>query len=146
MKKIPIIENEILEKYIIPHRKDILNQTLSLKFDLKEKIGNFEKLFIEIGSGNGHFFNEIAENYPEYLFIGVEIKKKRVLKSIRKSNYLKLNNIIFANLDGFLFLNEYIDNKTIDGLYVNFPDPWSKKRYRKNRIIQDEFMQTLSKN
>ena len=145
MKKIPFIEDDILQKYLIPNPNDESTKHINKDIRISDLTKNSRKIYIEICSGNGHFLVELAENYPEYYFIGVEIKKKRVLKSIYKSNYYKLENIAWANIDGKLFLENYINDNSIDGLYINFPDPWTKKRHIKNRIIQEDFVDFSSK-
>ena len=40
---------------------------------------------------------------------------------------------------------KYFQERKIDNVYVNFPDPWSKKKWKKHRLLSDEFLQSISK-
>ncbi|MFW5799407.1 MAG: tRNA (guanosine(46)-N7)-methyltransferase TrmB [Spirochaetota bacterium] len=107
---------------------------------------HIEKVAIEIGSGNGDFLIHTAKNNPENLYIGLEIKRKRILKCVFKSYKRDINNIGFVYGDAkIILISKKIKESSIDEYYLTFPDPWPKKRHRKHRIFTNEFLDTIYK-
>ena len=52
---------DTLQKYFIPHEEDELNSRLAPLLDVKQHLERFNKSYLEIGSGNGHFLVDLAE-------------------------------------------------------------------------------------
>lgn len=94
---------------------------------------------IEIGCGNGHFLIEMAQLYPDYNFIGIELKKKRFIKSICKAMFLNLGNIKFMFNDGVRICRKHIPLSTVSEVFINFPDTWIKRRHNNRRIYNHVF-------
>lgn len=118
--------------------------------DILEKKGkwneflNKNKISLEIGCGSGHFLNTIAEQRPEEGFIGIEIRYKRLVLAADKSSKKSLDNILWIkqraeNINGLFNENE------LDNIHIYFPDPWPKRKHKKNRLLQKEFFIKLSK-
>lgn len=97
---------------------------------------------LEIGTGNGTHFAQISEKYSERMFIGLELKFKTLVQSIRRAVRAGCTNARMARYraEGVceLFASEEINN-----VYIHFPDPWPKKRHNKNRLIQTKFLNDL---
>jgi len=113
-----------------------------LKGKWNELFQNDNPLFLEIGSGAGNFTVRNAEKYQKNNYIGVELRFKRLVHSARKAEKRNLKNIVFLRRNGNE-ITEFFGKNEIDGIYINFPDPWEKKV--KNRIIQEAFFQKISK-
>jgi len=45
--------------------------------------------------------------------------------------------------EGYRLTHHYIPNESIHSVYINFPDPWPKKRHAKHRIIQPSFIEQV---
>lgn len=104
---------------------------------------NSNEIYLEIGSGQGNFTVGNAQRYRDRNFIGIELKFKRLYMSAQKANKRSLKNITFIRRWGQEIL-EFIGEEEIEGLYINFPDPWDGNE--KNRIINDKlFYETLAK-
>ncbi|MBQ8234271.1 MAG: tRNA (guanosine(46)-N7)-methyltransferase TrmB [Bacilli bacterium] len=124
---------------------DILKQSEFVIFNYEENIGNFKKIFknnnpihIEIGTGKGNFIINMALNNPDINFIGIEKYDSVLSKAVLKLKDKKIDNLKLILMDA-----KNIDNifsKEIDTLYLNFSDPWPKKRHAKRRLTSDYFL------
>ncbi|KRM90602.1 tRNA (guanosine(46)-N7)-methyltransferase TrmB [Liquorilactobacillus cacaonum] len=96
-------------------------------------------LFIEVGMGKGGFIIELARLHPENNYIGIEIQTTVAAIVLKKQIEIKLPNLqlICANGSG---LSEYFEENEIDGIFLNFSDPWPKKRQEKRRLTYRTFL------
>ncbi len=99
-------------------------------------------LDLEIGTGNGTHFAQLTEKFPDRLFIGLELKYKTLVQSIRRSLRAGCTNGRMARYraEG---VKELFADQEINNVYIPFPDPWPKKRHNKNRLIQTQFLLDL---
>lgn len=105
----------------------------------KSVFQNSAKLHLEIGMGKGTFITTLASRNPQNNYIGLEIKEERALSAAKKAEKLGLNNVRFICCN-FKFLPEIFADNEIDQLYINFPDPWPKKRHLKRRMMYVDFL------
>ena len=117
--------------------KNILINHKKLGFfpDWEKIFGRNAPLFIEIGIGNGEFIIWAGQNNPQANFIGIEICKKILKKAINKIKNSHLNNIKVLHIEGIKALCKLFKENSISGIYVNFPDPWAKKKQKKRRLL-----------
>lgn len=96
---------------------------------------------IEIGMGKGTFIIEMAKKYPEYHFIGVELFDSVLIHGVRRYDTIKQPppNLTFARCDA-IHLQDVIQPHTLDTIYINFSDPWPKKRHVKRRLTSPPFL------
>lgn len=111
----------------------------------KEHKKNFQKLFgnenpihLEIGMGKGQFIINMAKKYPKINFIGVEKYQSVLVRAVQKVQEEKLPNLKFICIDA-KELNEVFDHE-IDTIYLNFSDPWPKKRHANRRLTSPIFL------
>lgn len=119
----------------------------------KEK-GNYHNLFhndnpihIEIGTGKGSFIIEKAKRNPNINFIGIEKFDSVMVKVVEKVEQEKLSNLLLIRMDATEI--EKIFDHEIDLLYLNFSDPWPKKRHAHRRLTSPIFLkryETIFKN
>lgn len=112
--------------------------------------GNWEKLFkndkpimLEIGMGKGDFIIGMAKLHPEYNFIGIEKYESVLVRAVEKLESENLPNVFVIRYDAADLSN--IFNKEIDTIYLNFSDPWPKKRHYKRRLTYRDFLVTYDK-
>lgn len=105
----------------------------------KNIFGNDNNLHIEVGTGRGQFITTLAKNNPDINFIGMEIKEEILLKAVEKASDANLTNIKFVWGDVANF-NLLFDSNELDRIYVNFCDPWPKKRTSKRRLTHRNFL------
>lgn len=101
-------------------------------------------LFLELCMGSGRFLSELAQQEARSNFVGLEIKAERALKAAQKVRRYNLENvkIIRSNLDQ---IEEYFSKESLDGIYLNFPDPWPKNKHVKNRSTTLERLKVYAK-
>ena len=100
------------------------------------------KVHLEIGCGSGLYLIGWALANPQDFFIGFELRYKRLVLAAKKMEQQNTNNILLMRERGE-FLHEYMPNNSMDCMHINFPDPWSKKSRRKNRILSAEFLSVM---
>jgi len=115
-----------------------------IPIDTEELFDNKNKYALEVGFGDGDFLIETAQLRPDTNFIGVEIKKKRFNKAVKKARRGKVPNIKFLHMDANIASTEVFKPDTFNEIYINFPDPWPKDKHEKNRILNTEFLMKLS--
>ncbi|MGL4308435.1 tRNA (guanosine(46)-N7)-methyltransferase TrmB [Cetobacterium sp. SF1] len=99
-------------------------------------------IYLEIGSGSGNFAVGMAQKYPDRNHMALEIRFKRLVLSARKAESRNLENVLFIRRRGEEIL-DFIGENEIEGLYINFPDPWEGNE--KNRILQPSLFELLNK-
>ena len=109
---------------------------------VKSNFSNFEKINLEIGFGNGEFLIKNAISKPEELFIGVEVYLNGIAKVLKTISDFKLTNILLSNLNCSYFLPA-ISDKSVDRIFIINPDPWTKKRHHKRRLISYKIIKLL---
>jgi len=105
-----------------------------------------QKIYLEIGCGKGDFLIENAVKHPDIFFLGIEKYSTVILKALKKikRNNLELNNLVFACADAEKIDIEKFRNK-ISKLFLNFSDPWPKKRHAKRRLTSPNFLDLYKK-
>ena len=98
---------------------------------------NNNPIYIEIGMGKGQFIIENAKRYPSINFIGIEKYDSILALALKKIN-IELPNLVMLRLDAFNI--DSIFKEEIDTIYLNFSDPWPKKRHTKRRLTSPEFL------
>ena len=128
---------------------------LSKNFDEIERIPSLMKMFdnsqlnlhLDIGCASGEFLFDLALVNPNWNYIGIEIRERLVRTAKLKKQDREIKNLyfIFGNANNIVndFQSKFII-KNIKSISFNFPDPWFKKRHHKRRIIQSDFINTLS--
>ena len=96
-------------------------------------------LEVELGSGDGTFLARYAAARPACNFIGVERLLGRLRKLDRKGRRAGLANLRVVRIEAAYFLEFLLPKNSASALHVYFPDPWPKRRHRKNRLINERF-------
>lgn len=102
-------------------------------------INNRKDYYLEIGSGKGQFLVNMALNHPDCFFLGMErnvtcagfTAKKLVEKEVSNAK------LVYADAGQVLPL---INSDSVNGIFLNFSDPWPKKRHAKRRLTSDSFL------
>ncbi|MEX1013060.1 MAG: tRNA (guanine(46)-N(7))-methyltransferase TrmB [Waddliaceae bacterium] len=114
-------------------------------FHSPELFGNDHPVFVEYCSGNGAWIAERARLAPEHNFVAVEKRFDRTQKIWSKIHNHQLENLIVVFGEGMAFTKRFLPSDSIEGAFVNFPDPWPKKKHAKHRLIQKSFVDELSR-
>lgn len=98
------------------------------------------ELHVELGTGKGDFIAQIAERCPQTDFVGLEVEKTCVLAAARKIREKNLKNVRLIVFD-INNIAEIFSPHEIDRIYINFCDPWPKKRHAKRRLTNFRFLE-----
>lgn len=115
---------------------EILN---SCNYFLTEDLfNNNNDICLEIGMGKGNFLLGMCLNHPDINYIGVEKYSSVICSAIKKINEYELDNLKILNID-IMDIPQYLYRK-IKTIYLNFSDPWPKKRNTKRRLTSENFL------
>lgn len=123
----------------------IINRSEYIIQSPTEHKGSWNKLFnndnnieIEIGTGKGKFIIEKALQNPDINFIGIEKYDSPLVSAVKKLEELDIKNLKLICYDAFT-IGEVFD-KEVHKIYLNFSDPWPKKRHAKRRLTSEIFL------
>ena len=108
---------------------------------LEAGVWNENPIYIEIGMGKGRFLLNMAKQYPNVNFIGIERYSSVLLRALEKydtEEFQELTNIRFV-LHGCKRTSEVFAKGEVERIYLNFSDPWPKARHAKRRLTSTEF-------
>ena len=111
--------------------------------DWQFQFGNTNPIKLEIGFGMGNFLIEMAAKEPASNFIGIDFYHKGIRKLMARIKKLQLENIRVVYGDIRSKISILFKDKELNTIYINFPDPWPKKRHIKRRLIKPEFIKQL---
>lgn len=106
----------------------------------KDIFQNENPIHIEIGMGKGNFIIGMAQKYPNINFIGIEMYDSVLVRAVQKLDEFeeKIPNLKLIKMDAIEI--EEVFEKEITLIYLNFSDPWPKKRHAKRRLTSSEFL------
>lgn len=96
-------------------------------------------LFVEIGSGKGDFILGFSKKYPSYSFLAVEKVETVAGMMSKKLVDEKIENVAIFPYDTKILFEQIPDNY-LSGIYLNFSDPWPKKKHAKRRLTFITFL------
>lgn len=102
--------------------------------------GNYQPVNIEYCSGNGAWIAARAAEDPTRNWVAVEKKFLRARKIWSKIKKLNLNNLIVVCGEAQHVTMRFFPEESVNEVYINFPDPWPKRRHAKYRLMQPEFV------
>ena len=128
----------------VKNKEEILNNCSFLIMNPKDYKGKWNTLFnndnpiyLEIGCGKGKFLYENALKYPDINFIGIE-RFDSILAIAIERMVNRPENLYLIRMNA-LDIEEVFD-KEISRLYLNFSDPWPKKRHALRRLSSPIFL------
>lgn len=116
-----------------------LSEYRLLPQDLREHFAaRADKVFIEIGFGNGEVIAQIATQNPTWQCVGIDVYRPGIGALVNRCERAGLRNVRIVEDEATTVL-ELIPDHKIDLLYVLFPDPWPKQRHHRRRLVNAEF-------
>lgn len=101
-------------------------------------------LCLEIGCGKGTFVCETAKRNPDKFYIAVEKVRDVMVMAMEKAQNAGLSNVVFCDIDAEK-LGEVFDCGELSEIYLNFSDPWPKKKHAKRRLTYRSFLEIYKK-
>ncbi|MEO5696163.1 MAG: tRNA (guanosine(46)-N7)-methyltransferase TrmB [Burkholderiaceae bacterium] len=127
---------ELGPRFVLPYSRE--------RFDFAASFGRCAPRVLEIGFGMGDASAAIAQALPDTDFIGVEVHTPGVGALLKRIGELGLTNLRLIQHDAVEVLEQMIEPATLAGVQVFFPDPWHKKKHKKRRLIQPDFVRLLA--
>ena len=138
----------------IPGADDVIkNHPIAIK-NVKEFKGTWDAIFqnenpihIEIGMGKGQFILNLAKNNPHINYVGIERYSSVLLRALEKydtEEFCELKNVRFVCMDA-MELPEVFELGEVAKIYLNFSDPWPKKRHARRRLTSTQFFAQYDK-
>ena len=95
---------------------------------------------LEIGSGKGQFLIDMARKFPKQFFVGVERNTTCAgitAKKLVEAEDIKNAKLVYDNADIVLLK---LKDGSVDNIFLNFSDPWPKKRHAKRRLSAPSYL------
>ncbi len=102
--------------------------------------GRNAPLHVELGTGKGDFISQMAQRFPEIDFIGIEAQQDVLYTAAKKVAELGLTNVRLLVFD-IHHIADIFASGEVDRFYINFCDPWPKKRHAKRRLTHVSFLE-----
>jgi len=129
-----------------------LSQFFQLPLSLPSKNVLFKKshypIHLDIGSAKGEFLIELATKYPDWNFVGLEIREPLVSLCEKKRKKLELNNLKFLFCNVNVSLDEWLsdlDDCQLKRVSIQFPDPWFKRKHIKRRVLKTSLLNSIAR-
>lgn len=107
--------------------------------------GNDQPICLEYCSGNGAWITAKAKENPHLNWVAVELKFSRAKKIWSAMQRLCLENLLVVCGEGLQLTRQFLAASSIQEVYVNFPDPWPKRKHAVHRIIQSPFIKEMGR-
>lgn len=107
-----------------------------------EVFKNNNKIEIEIGMGKGNFIIKKAMENKDVNYVGIEKYNSVLVKAVKKLENLDLPNLKIISYDAIDIDKVFL--KEVSKIYLNFSDPWPKKRHAKRRLTNKRFLEKYS--
>lgn len=124
-------------------RLSLCGDFLVTKPDLST-LPNGSPVWLEIGAGKGGFATGMTEKYPHVSYFAMERVTDCVVLAAERAKKLSEENGICRNLKYIIDtadnLTKLFDEETVDAIFLNFSDPWSKKGYAKRRLTHRRYL------
>lgn len=129
----------------VKNAQNIINESQYIIKEPENYKGNYKAIFkndnpihIEVGMGKGDFIIENALKNPNINFIGIEKFDSVMVRAVQKLEEYNIPNLKLIKIDALDIDN--IFDKEISCLYLNFSDPWPKKRHTNRRLTSEVFL------
>ena len=102
-------------------------------------------LALEIGFGGGHYLSHLGEVHPDWNLLGAEISLGSVWRAYRRMKREGIEHVRLYKGSAEFLVRDVLPEHGIDRIYVNFPDPWPRKRHKDNRLLKASFFRVMSR-
>ena len=134
LRKIPGIGEKLVEEY----GALLVDEAKNPRGNWQNYFRNPAPVFLEIGMGRGKFISSMAKKYPEHNFIGLELRDEVIYDAAKRLGSVCSNVAILRG--NAAYLENWFAPDEVQRLYLNFSDPWPKKRHAKRRLTHENFL------
>jgi tRNA (guanine-N7-)-methyltransferase len=120
------------------HYRDV--EELPRPFSQGDFFAGQQPLEVEVGSGKGLFLAGAARARPDHNFLGIEVARKYARYAAARLARQQAANAVMFGGDALALFRDWFPEASLAAVHVYFPDPWWKKRHKKRRVLNDEFL------
>ncbi len=119
--------------------ENVLEYPEGMKGRWSSHFGNSHPISLELACGKGEYAIGLAALYPEWNFIGVDLKGNRIWVGAKKALQDNLENVAFlrTQIDQ---LPLYFDQEEVSEIWITFPDPQLRISRAKKRLTHPKFL------
>ena len=122
-----------LQERIDANSAHLVKEPKAMKGRWHELFRNDRPIYLEIGSGKGRFILKRASEQGEYNYIACEGQENICLRVLEKAEEAGLSNLkVF--MEYIHDIHDYFEEGELEGMFLNFSDPWPKERHAKRRL------------
>ena len=138
-------ENETFTNVLQPSREEIFSGNFPLKGKwASDFFKNENPIVLELGCGKGEYTVNLAQQYPQKNFIGVDIKGARFWRGAKTVLEDKVPNAAFLRCQIELIDMIFASNEIAE-IWITFPDPQIKYKRTKHRLTNADFLEKYKK-
>lgn len=127
-------------EFLQEHPELVVTETEQVKKNWEKRFGNDQPIHLEVGTGKGKYLSDNSIKHPDINFIGMEMYESVLATGVQRALFKQPENLAFIHGD-VRHLMEYFDPSSVETLYINFTDPWPKKRHEKRRLTHPDFLE-----
>jgi tRNA (guanine-N7-)-methyltransferase len=121
---------------------EVLPELQVAHLDLVQLFGRRAPLHVDLGCGDGSLLCEMAQEFPNTNFLGIERLTKRVEKVRRKGE--KIENVRVLHADALFAVRYLLPECSVEAFHLLFPDPWPKRRHQQRRVFTRDFLDAVA--
>ncbi|SFL64120.1 tRNA (guanine-N7-)-methyltransferase [Paenibacillus sp. 1_12] len=134
-----------IREALIAQPELIILEPATYKGKWSSLFGNNNPIHVELGMGKGKFISELSYQNPDINYIGVDMYDELLRRAGEKAELARaadggnLDNLKLA-LFNIEKIEEIFDSNELERIYLNFSDPWPKKRHARRRLTHAGFV------
>jgi len=138
------LDEQIARTYLrtFPSKQLFTNPHALPNIDSRHLFGDEQPMHLEVGCGTADYLRALARDNPCANFVGVDLAHKPLLQAVRMATAQALPNIRFIRGD-FMLMYPLLVMDSLQAVYLHFPDPHLRTRFRKRRIVTPVFLDAI---
>lgn len=132
------------EEKLYTYTDYVVENPADLKGKWSQYFGNDNPIYIELGCGKGNFVTQNALRNKNVNYIAMEKAAEVIIKAVQKADKLELSNVKFCHFNVNEILDVFEENE-LSRIFINFCDPWHKKRHYKRRLTYRGYLEMYKK-
>lgn len=106
--------------------------------------GSDGPLLLEVGFGNGWFLEHLSQIRPDANILGAEVSVSSVHRAYRRLLRVGATRVRLYPGDAKFLLTHALSPESVEAVFVNFPDPWPRRKHRGRRLLTSETLTLLA--
>ena len=120
-------------------------EALPPAFDQATLFSSSAPLEVEVGSGKGLFLAATSQAAPGRNFLGIEVSRKYARYAAARLAKQDAANALVIGGDALALFQSWFPADSLAAVHVYFPDPWWKKRHKKRRVLNEQFLRDVQR-